>query len=457
MTKITHSLITTQQQQLHLSASLACAISLTEMTGYEIMSFLEKEALSNPLIEIMPPQYAENDYPAVRYKKNDIFFISDCVESKEVKQELSLYDHVLQQLMLEYVSEKEIRVIQLLLAYMDNAGYIRTSLQDISIETHLTLLDLTVALKKIQSLDPAGIGARDLAECFILQLQRLPKPPVSAIEILTKYPRDFFLKKFHLISEKSNISIEKLVAVYDFLKKLFPHPGKIYDQDKVTYIAPDLVMSVENYKIQIKYLTNTLPSIIFNEGAYVYYKKIQDPHLKSFIDMNYNHYKMLASALLLRQKTLILITEEIFRVQLPSLLKKSPTLTKLTQQEIAQNCHLSISTVSRAIRNKYVQTKDGIIPLKNFLDKGCFKQNTTLADLSAKQIQQTLVSLIEHEDKTSPYSDYKLEKIFAELQIPISRRTITKYRAKLKIPDSILRKQIKKSQPLITGSLALQE
>lgn len=210
------SLITVQQQHLHISASLSCAISLTEMTGYEITSFLEKEALSNPLIEIMPPQYTENESSTIPNKKNDAFFTPISVASKEVKQEISLYDHILQQLMLEYLSVKENQTIRLLLAYMDDAGYIRTDLPTIARENHIAIPDLTDALKKIQSLDPAGIGAHDLAECFILQLQRLPKKPLSTIDILTKYPREFFLKKFHTISDKSNLSIEELLVMYDF-------------------------------------------------------------------------------------------------------------------------------------------------------------------------------------------------------------------------------------------------
>ena len=373
----------------------------------------------------------------------------------------SFYENLREQLgMLELTEEQE-QLAEHLIGSIDEDGYLRRELRAISNDLafrqniRATPEELETILLQIQKFDPAGIAARDLRECLLLQLERKEQTEdvAYATRILKDYFKEFSKKHFSKLRSALGISEEKLKDAYGIITRLNPKPGGSQTHVKHEYIIPDFILSVENGEIDIKLNRRNAPDLRVN-GSYIKMFREYDAQQKQnkkdksvretldFVKSKIDSAKWFIDALRQRQFTLLNTMYSIADKQKEFFLSggDEKKLRPMILKDIAEEIQMDISTVSRVANSKYVETEFGIFPLKYF-----FTEGITTADgseVSNREVKSILEDLINNENKKKPLSDDKLSALLKEKGYNIARRTVAKYREQLNLPVARLRKEV---------------
>jgi RNA polymerase sigma-54 factor len=311
---------------------------------------------------------------------------------------------------------------------------------------------MILILKKIQKFEPAGIGARDLQECLILQLEKNRNSLENniALTILEDHFEEFTKKHFDKIQRKLNIEDETLKKALSLITRLNPKPGNIGSTaNNVAYLTADFIVSSVNGKSEIVLNSKNAPQLrvsrSFSEMLDTYDKSDkQNRQIKetvSFVKQKLDAAKWFIEAIKQRQQTLLKTMEAIVVYQQDFFNEGDENKLKpMILKDIAERIDMDISTVSRVANSKSVQTDFGIYPLKHFFSEGIATNNGEEA--SSREVKNILKELIEREPKHSPLSDDKLEKLLKKRGYNIARRTVAKYREQLAIPVARLRKEM---------------
>lgn len=304
----------------------------------------------------------------------------------------------------------------------------------------VALEDLENALHVVQKLDPPGIAARDLRECLLLQLT--PETPmVDVIRVLIQnHLEDIQHNRLPLIQKKTGFELNTIQDGIEVIKHLNPRPGSQYREENVQYVVPDLVVErSENNDYDIRLLDDWTPSIYISQRYIKLYKDKQaDPKAREFLKRKILAAQWLMDAIEQRRNTLLKVTRAIINHQRSFLDNGMDHIEPLKMQQIADQVGVHVTTVSRAVDDKWVQTPRGIFPLKRFFGGGT--QTASGEEVAYEAIKQKLMELIENEDKAGPLSDEDLVHKLNEAGYPVARRTVTKYRKMLDIPSSRQRK-----------------
>lgn len=371
----------------------------------------------------------------------------------------SLIDSLMQQFGYLNLTEEQ-RVIGLqLIGSIEADGYIRRSMQAIvndlafSQNVFTSTEELEEVLQKIQSFDPAGIGARSLQECLLLQLQRKDTSDpyiVLAIRIIDDFFDEFSKKHFDKIQRRLNISDESLKRVIDIIIKLNPKPGSVEGESgSVQYLIPDFILTNSSGKLELTLNSKNAPELrisrSFADMLDTYDKSSkQNKSLRetvSFVKQKLDAAKWFIDAIKQRQQTLLKTMNAIVRFQYDFFLTGDESrLRPMILKDIATLIDMDVSTVSRVANSKSVQTEFGIYPLKYFFSEGIATDSGE--DVSSREVKNILKELIDNEPKLNPLSDDKLEKILNDRGYNIARRTVAKYREQLNIPVARLRKEL---------------
>ncbi len=356
-------------------------------------------------------------------------------------------------------------IAQYILGNLDDDGYLRRDLgsiaDDIAFKSNMDVRDDEVeeVLKIVQKLEPAGIAARDLKECLLLQLERkLDKEPdndmlKAAYDLLDNYFDELGKKHYEKIISKAGMSREELEKIVEEIRKLNPKPGldlnetvsKNYDT-----ITPDFILEIdESGEFIITLNDKNSPSLrispayleMLDEVERKDKKSKEDRELVKFMKQKKSDAEIFISALAQRQNTMMKIMRAIAEYQRDYFrTQDEKNIKPMILKDIAEITGFDVSTVSRVVSNKYVQTPFGIIPLKAlFSDK---LQTSSGEEVSTKVIKEIIKEIIDSEDKKKPYSDDKIAKILKNKGYKIARRTVAKYREQMDIPDSRLRKEL---------------
>ena len=371
----------------------------------------------------------------------------------------SLMDSLLQQFGYLQLTEEQ-RVIGLqLIGSIETDGYIRRSMQavvnDLAFSQNvLTDTDeIEEVLHKVQSFDPAGIGARSLQECLTLQLYRKDQSDpynVLAIRIIEDFFDEFSKKHYDKIQRRLNISDDSLRKVVDIIIKLNPKPGSVEGEASTAqYLIPDFILVNAHNKLELSLNSKNAPELrisrSFADMLDTYDKSSkQNKVLKetvSFVKQKLDAAKWFIDAIKQRQQTLLRTMNAIVRFQYDFFLTgEESKLRPMILKDIATLIDMDVSTVSRVANSKAVQTEFGIYPLKYFFSEGIATDSGE--DVSSREVKNILRDMIEHEPKLNPLSDDKLEKILNDRGYNIARRTVAKYREQLNIPVARLRKEL---------------
>ncbi len=372
----------------------------------------------------------------------------------------TLNEQLMSQLGYLNLDERRYTIGKQLIGSIESDGYVRRDLEAIindmafsqNIETDLD--EVEEILRKIQEFDPAGIAARSLQECLILQLERrIDRTPdvEMALNILNTCFEEFTKKHYDKIQRKLGAESEDdIKAAVDLITKLNPKPGGAAGgATRTQFLIPDFILTSSHGKIDLALNSRNAPELRISRSysdMFSAYDKSdkKDKKLKetvTFVKQKLDAAKWFIDAIKQRQHTLLRTMKAIVDYQYDFFLEGDESkLRPMILKDIAQIIDMDISTVSRVANSKSVQTEFGIYPLKYFFSEGIATDSGE--DVSSREVKSTLKEFIDHEDKKKPLSDDKLEKMLKAKGYNIARRTVAKYREQLKIPVARLRKEI---------------
>ncbi|MCH1625760.1 RNA polymerase factor sigma-54 [Fredinandcohnia quinoae] len=429
-----------QQQTLKLvmTKELTQAITLLQYSSLDLTKFLEEQSVENPLIELKQNEFSRtrkiSKVTGESYT-NPIDYIE--------KNDISLYQHLLAQLTYVQLSSKDKAIIEYMIQLLDENGYFYFAEEEIAEELNVDVSIIEKSLSFIQKLDPIGVGARSLQECLLLQLKNLSERNVLAEEIIGQHFLLFADKSWKEISRIVDVKLSDIQHVYDLIQTLQPRPGALFQGNEPSYIIPEIEIQVENGTVQILLQDDYLPKVSLNLQYYNHFINEQDPGIKSYLQEKVEQCQWIMKSIDQRKQTLKNVMNEIVLKQLDFFLKGPNFLKPLTMSEVADTLGIHESTVSRATKDKFVQTPFGIFEMKHFFSRNI--QTTGDSDMSSLQVRTILKQLIDEENKHKPLSDQEIVGIMQlNHGILVSRRTIAKYRDQLKIPSSSKRKRYEK-------------
>jgi len=371
----------------------------------------------------------------------------------------SFHQDLINQLNTFILSDDDRGIAEFLVGSIDDDGYLRRSIQDIVDDMAFTQGIYTDEkaveriLNIIHDLEPAGVGARDLQECLLLQLKhKTPTEYVDlAITVIENYFDQFTKKHYEKLLISCNVSQEQLKKAIEEIEKLNPKPGGSFDSSNrvVEQIVPDFTIRIVDGELELTLNGRNAPSLHVSKDYQEMLQTYKDSRDKSgsqkdavqFIKQKLDSAKWFIDAIRQRQETLYVTMNAIMYFQQEYFLDGEETKLKpMILKDIADMVGLDISTVSRVANSKYVDTPYGTKLIKEFFSEAM--KNDQGEDVSTLEIKKILKTVVEDEDKTKPYSDEQLVDILKEKGYPIARRTIAKYRDLLDIPVARMRKKI---------------
>ncbi|MBO4692103.1 MAG: RNA polymerase factor sigma-54 [Bacteroidales bacterium] len=449
-------------------------IKLLELPLVELEQKIQKEIEENPVLED-PEESQKEENPEERKKLSLSEVKDDTIPSYKLyvnnrgKDERpqyntfsvkeSLYQSLLDQLGYRKMDERRRKIASFIICSLDSGGYLTRDLSSLENDIYLRLnIDTTVEeLEKIltediQQLDPVGVGARNTKECLLLQLKAKENrtPAVEhAQQILESYYEEFTKKHFEKIMARLNITEEEVKEAYDVIRKLNLHPGGQVDDsytDQTMQIVPDFILENEDGNLVVTLPKFNIPQIKVSKDYEKYLEKRPgvskaEKEASSFVKSKVDGAKWFLEAIRRRQDTMQRTMEAIVSLQRDYFLDGDDTeLKPMVLRNVAEKTGLDISTISRVVNSKYIQTPFGIYPLKHFFSEGMSTDSGE--EVSTREIKKILQQSVENEDKSQPLTDEELVDLLTSKGYKISRRTIAKYRSQLNIPIARMRREI---------------
>ena len=370
----------------------------------------------------------------------------------------TLNEHLLNQLYLLNLPEPLVRLGEEVIGSLNDDGYLKRELsgivEELKMFEHLEISseEAEELLQQIQTFDPVGIASRNLQECLLIQIRNSSYDPYYsylAEHLLSDHFDDFVNKRFESIQNKMNFSLETLKAVLNLIQKLNPKPGEgNIESDQANQITPDFIIDKIDDNFIITLNDRHVPSITISQS---YLEMLntnkrkrniskRDKETHKFLREKFESAKWFIASIQQRRETLMRIMRAILEKQYEFFEYGPKALKPMIYKDIADEIQMDISTISRVVNGKYVQSPVGIHELKYFFSEGLSTDDGT--EISNKHIKELIKEICESEPKKNPHSDDKIAEILNEKGIHIARRTVAKYREQLRIPVARLRKQL---------------
>jgi RNA polymerase sigma-54 factor len=401
--------------------------------------------LENEEFQTNGSQYRVSSYEGERDRKLDAM-------NNTAARGMTLAEHLTAQWAFVECSSGVRRAGEAIIGHIDEDGYLRTSFEEIqnSSKVPLGMEDLHEALKLVQTLEPAGIGARSLRECLLLQLEALEADEEGAeghdfeLErtLVTDHLKDLEMNRYPQISKKLNLPIEQIQCAVKRLSRLHPHPGKQVGGEDAPLITPDAIIyyDEETDRYEIEMSNEAVPSLYIS-GMYRKMLKDRscDKKTREFLANNVRNARWLLESIEQRKSTIMRVIRAVVDAQREFFDKGPEYLRPLPMIHVADQLGIHVATVSRAVSEKWIQTPRGIFPLRRFFSGG-----TTSADgedMSWDAVKEKLKMVIDDEDKHHPLNDDEIVEKLKDQGIDLARRTVAKYRKLLNIPTARQRKE----------------
>lgn len=470
-------------QQLRMTPQLQQAIKLLQLSRLELEGAIRKELDENPILEEFQ-DVADDDAPKTEVEKaentpdsQESQAAADPRSQEEFEWEnyldtnykppqgtvggsdeimnyenlisttTSLHDHLMWQMGLGGFNEEEQSVLAILISYVDDDGYIKTPLEEIAQEESVDLQELTEMMPFLQEFDPAGVGARDLKECLLIQAKHLEEDTNDLVQLINDHIKDLEKKNYAGIAKAMNIPMEEVVEMCKTIYSMDPKPGRAYMPQDTQFVTPDVYV----YKVGEEYMvalnedglprlriSNLYKNILKGDKAAPAEGTGESAH--NYIQDKLRSAVWLIKSIHQRQRTIYKVTESIVKHQ-QDFFEKGPGFIKpMILRDIANDIGMHESTVSRVTTNKYVHTPRGIFELKYFFNSGISK--TDGDSLASESVKLKIKNLVSDEDDKNPLSDQKIVELLKKDGIQIARRTVAKYRDMLRILPSSKRKKM---------------
>jgi RNA polymerase sigma-54 factor len=356
--------------------------------------------------------------------------------------QISLEEHLQNQLSDKKITDKQKLLATFLIGSLDADGYLRLPLNEIADYLGISIPEVEDALSVIWTMEPPGIGARNLQECLMLQLKARHREDSMAMRIITESWGLFEKLKLPEISRRMGIDISEIQTAIEEIKTFHPRPGYLITGERPSTIVPDLIVEKADGEFVVMINDRSTPSLHINKSYAQLIKRggSAKKEVKNYIREKLNSAAWLVRSIEQRRTTMLRVMYAIIEKQKEFFEKGPPNLNPLKLQDIATIVGMHISTVSRVTSNKYVQTPHGIYELKYFFSES-MGQDLKGGDVSAEKIRNRIRELVENENSKKPLSDQKLSDILSREGFTVARRTVAKYREQQKLLPARMRQK----------------
>lgn len=449
------------KQTQTLSPQMMQSMEILQMGSQELLEYIENQVQENPVLE-MEEKYAGQDESAVLQRKlewldstdtqNRVYHqqdseddgkdpISNYGNADETEENLYLY--VLSQLEVMDLPREVLEAGRFLVESLNQNGWLDEPLRDLARQMERPLELFERALAAVQSLEPAGVGARDLSECLVLQLQRRRGDNELAIKIARNYLDPLSKNRYGMIAKALGCTQDQAHDACEVIRSLNPRPGSGFAaRENLAYINPDIF--VVNFPDHFEILTNDYFFPSLNVSGYYcrMLKDSEDSEVKDYLVNKVRQAKWVVRSIEQRRSTLLQCAECILEYQEEFFRRGPGCLKPMALSDIAEKVGVHESTVSRTVKDKYIQCASGVYPLSYFFSRCLGGGAGSSGDASSPEAAKALLKrLIAEEDKKRPLSDQKLCEMMAREGCELSRRTVAKYRDELRIPSTTGRRQ----------------
>ncbi|NOY54049.1 MAG: RNA polymerase factor sigma-54 [Deltaproteobacteria bacterium] len=460
-------------QKLVMTPQLQQAIKLLQLSKLELIQSIHQELVENPVLEEEAqelteeekgatlnkeseedgkPERKEEDFDWQHYLKDSMGSgyeayepYSDNGETPSYENTLSrkpsLSEHLLWQLNLSHISDEEKMIAENIIGNLDGDGYLRVSETELETMTGAEAETIARALDLVQSLDPVGVGARDLQECLLLQVRQLDAD-LPLVEAMIKDYLPWLQKKdYAAIARKLEVTLEDVDTASRVIENLEPKPGRSFGGEDPVYIIPDIYVVRDENDFLILLNDDGLPRLRVSS----FYRRMlknknqMNRSTAEYVEGKFKSALWLIRSIEQRQKTIYRTMESILKFQRDFFEKGPSRLKPMVLRDVAEDINMHESTISRVTTNKYVHTPHGIFELKYFFCSGLRTEDGTVSSIS---VQEQIRKIIMEEDRKKPLSDQKIVEILQKQGIDIARRTVTKYRIEQNILSTTERRRM---------------
>jgi RNA polymerase sigma-54 factor len=467
-----------QTQRMIMTPMLQQAIGLLQLSRLELVQELRQQMEQNPVLEEVleeveePQLLQEQETPEEREVAADEEtnatdrleefdwdnYLQDASDYRPQipREELerfdaemhltrprSLIDHLLFQLHLSTSDPETLRLGTLVIGNIDDSGYLTEPLEELATGAGVAVPRLEEALRLVQSFDPTGVGARDLRECLLLQVDGRPDLHPLAKELISSHLADLERRNWERLAETLHVEVKAIQEAMESIASLEPKPGRTFGTEDPRYITPDVYIVKVDDELLVLLNDDGLPRLRISP----YYRTVlanktgNAKDVREYIEGRMRSALWLIRSIEQRQRTLFKVATSLVKFQRDFLERGITALKPLTLKEVAEDISMHESTVSRVTTNKYVQTPQGLFELKYFFHRGV--PSTEGGDnVSSLKVKDLIHKLLTVEDSGRPLSDQRIVEVLRrDHAIEIARRTVAKYRSQLKIPSSSRRKR----------------
>lgn len=438
----------TMQQKQTMSGKMLQSVQVLEMSADEMEDFLKDIAEKNPMVDLTEDIVdhkkelksrweweRQNDYQNASYYSAD-----NDQEEREIYPSNfmgeTLEEYLMAQLRPLCGTRYKERVFYYFVTSLNRQGYLDTGLDILAEQLHLTQNELEEYLYRVQACEPAGIAARDMRECLTLQLRRFWPQEKLAVRIVEECLELLGQRRFSSIAKKLDCSVDEIKAAVQIIYRLNPKPGNGFaEQENLQYVYPDVfvVRNAEGFEVRV----NESAASRMNVNPY-YLNLLNDEKIGretiEYIRTKLEQVKWAVKCVDQRNSTLKKVAVAIVEWQNAFFDNGIEHLVPMRLMDIAEKVDLHVSTVSRAVKNKYIQCAYGVYPMSYFFSK-------TIGESTPEEVKRSLKRIIEMEDKKKPRSDQKIAELLEQEGCRISRRTVAKYRGEMGIPGTSSRKE----------------
>ena len=348
------------------------------------------------------------------------------------------------------LEEKYVVIGEEIIGSLADDGYLRDPVEELledikkQFSLDITTEDIEHVLKIIQKFDPIGLGSRNLQECLSIQIEELDidnETKQLCLKLVNEHFDEFKSKHFEKLAKLLKIPLEKVNELFEIIHKLNPVPGNLDSLPERDYIFPDFKITKIGNVLHVELTDDNIPSLRINRRYLKMLKtKGTAKQTKEFLKNRLDSAKWFLNSIISRRETMLKVMNAIVDRQREFFLTSGENIKPMYEKDIASDINMDISTISRTVRNKYVQTDFGVYELKYFFSNPI--QTDSGEDVSSKLVKEKIREFIDNEDKSRPLSDDRITVMMNDKGFPIARRTVAKYREALKIPKATLRRKI---------------
>jgi len=454
----------TQEQRLILTQNMQQSIKLLQMSLHDLREYIDNEYSENPVLEVNEEiisyddtQINEEMNTEDRYDHKKIVeeLYSDNYKDRSeksysgedvsplnfIEKKVSLKDYLQEQLVEVNIDQYMLTICQYIVESLDDRGYLEISIEELAEELNISEEIVGEALKLVQSLEPYGIGARNIKECLLIQSLKLNILDNIIEKIILNHLENIADNKYEVVGKDLNISPREAQRYGDLIKKLEPKPSRgFYTGEEVNYIIPDAEIKNIDGEFFILMNESVLPRLIINKTYRDVLQGNQDSETNAYVKDKINQALFLIKSIDQRKNTLHKVLECVIDKQKDFFKFGKQYIKPLILKEVAEILEVHDSTVSRAIKDKYVLTSYGTIKIKDLFASGVSSSNND--DMATIKIKNEIKRIIDAENKGKPLSDQIISSMLGDKNMNISRRTVAKYREEIGIKASSMRKRL---------------